>query len=209
MKKISKKKHLEMLIQNIPKHQNPNVSLEQYPTSSSIAADLLWNAYSLGDIQDQNIIDLACGTGILAIASSLLDAKKVLGIDIDKSSINIAEDVSNKMNLKNIDFLVKDITKDTLDYKCDTLIQNPPFGSQERSKKGIDIKFIDVASKMADVIYSFHMASTHDFIFDYFENLGMTISHEFKYRFPISKIYDFHTQDVKNVDVIVFRVENF
>jgi putative methylase len=209
MKNISKKKHLEMLIQNIPKHQNPNASLEQYSTPSSIAADLLWNAYSLGDIANQKVIDLACGTGILGIASILLDAKDVLAIDIDKNSIDIAKEVANKMDLKNIEFLVKDITRDKLDYKYDTLIQNPPFGSQERSKKGIDTKFIDVASKISDVIYSFHMASSHDFIFDYFENLGMTVSHEFRYKFPIPKIYDFHTKEIQYVNVVVFRVENF
>ena len=50
MKKITKKKHLEMAIQKVPKHPNPKVDLEQYFTPATIAADLLWNAYSLEDI---------------------------------------------------------------------------------------------------------------------------------------------------------------
>ena len=49
MKKITKKKHLEMAIQNVPSHPNPKVDLEQYSTPAVIASDLLWNAYSLDD----------------------------------------------------------------------------------------------------------------------------------------------------------------
>ena len=74
MKKIRKKKQLEMAIQSIPPHPNPKVELEQYSTPAIIAADLLWNAYSLGDIENSEIIDLGCGTGILSIGSLLLGA---------------------------------------------------------------------------------------------------------------------------------------
>ena len=38
MKKITKKKHLEMAIQKVPKHPNPKVDLEQYSTPATIAA---------------------------------------------------------------------------------------------------------------------------------------------------------------------------
>ena len=58
MKKIKRKKHLEMRIQSIPPHPKPKVELEQYATPSVIASDLLWNAFSLGDIENKNIVDL-------------------------------------------------------------------------------------------------------------------------------------------------------
>ena len=54
--KISKKKHLEMILENVPNHPNPKVGLEQYSTPATIAADLVWNAYGLGDIDGMNIL---------------------------------------------------------------------------------------------------------------------------------------------------------
>ena len=198
-----------MLIQSIPSHQNPKVELEQYSTPSTIVADLLWNAYSLGDIFEKNIMDFGCGNGIFAIASSLLGAKSITAIDIDEDSINFAKNLVLEKKINNIEFLIGDSLKFSTNYKYDTLIQNPPFGSQKKAISGIDTKFIESAIDISNVIYSFHMASTYEYIFDYFEKLGGKITHEFKYNFPIPKIYDFHEKDLKNVNVIVFRVENY
>ena len=61
MKKITKKKHLEMKLQSIPPHPNPKVGLEQYTTPSIIASDLIWNAYSLGDIENMNVLVVSYG----------------------------------------------------------------------------------------------------------------------------------------------------
>lgn len=224
MRKITKKKHLEMMVQQIPSHPNPKVELEQYSTPANIASDVLWNAYTLGDIKDMSVVDLGCGTGIFSISSMLLGAKQVLGIDIDKESLEIAQNISQHIGvdgqkLESLHFLEKDVNgieniKDlnVSGFNCDkvdTLIQNPPFGSQEKVKKGADRKFIEFASKNSEVIYSFHMASTHDFVKDYFEKLGGKITHEFLYDFPIKKIYKFHSRESKDVKVIVFRVETF
>lgn len=54
-----------MALQSIPPHIKPKVELEQYTTPAKIAADLLWNAHALGDIEGLKVVDLACGTGIL------------------------------------------------------------------------------------------------------------------------------------------------
>ena len=206
MKKIRKKKQLEMAIQSIPPHPNPKVELEQYSTPAIIAADLLWNAYSLGDIENSEIIDLGCGTGILSIGSLLLGAKKVTGVDIDEESLAIAR--LNSENL-NIEFVCCDISDFNCFDNCDVVIQNPPFGSQKKSERGADLKFIDKAKECSPrVIYSFHMASTEKFIIDYFEKSGFVVTHIFRYKFILPKIYDFHTKESKEVDVIVIRAEN-
>ena len=55
MKKITRKKHLEMRLQAIPSHPKPKVGLEQYTTPSVIASDLIWNAYALDDIEGMNV----------------------------------------------------------------------------------------------------------------------------------------------------------
>lgn len=201
MKKITKKKHLEMAIQKVPKHPNPKVDLEQYSTPATIAADLLWNAYSLGDIADKKVMDLGCGTGIFAIASKLLGAASAIGVDIDKDSINLASSYCRDVN-----FICSDICDLENDFDVDTIFQNPPFGSQKNAKKGADLKFISKAIELSPkVLYSFHMASTEEFLISYFEKNDLEIIHIFRYNFPIPKIYEFHTRESANVEVIVIR----
>lgn len=201
MKKITKKKHLEMVIQKVPKHPNPKVDLEQYSTPATIAADLLWNAYSLGDIADKKVMDLGCGTGIFAIASKLLGAASAIGVDIDKDSINLASSYCGDVN-----FICSDICDLENDFDVDTIFQNPPFGSQKNAKKGADLKFISKAIELSPkVLYSFHMASTEEFLISYFEKNDLEITHIFRYNFPIPKIYEFHTRESANVEVIVIR----
>lgn len=201
MKKITKKKHLEMAIQKVPKHPNPKVDLEQYSTPATIAADLLWNAYSLGDIADKKVMDLGCGTGIFAIASKLLGAASAIGVDIDKDSTDLASSYCG-----DVDFICSDICDLENDFDVDTIFQNPPFGSQKNAKKGADLKFISKAIELSTkVLYSFHMASTEEFLISYFEKNDLEITHIFRYNFPIPKIYEFHTRESANVEVIVIR----
>ena len=201
MKKITKKKHLEMAIQKVPKHPNPKVDLEQYSTPATIAADLLWNAYSLGDIADKKVMDLGCGTGIFAIASKLLGAASAIGVDIDKDSIDLASSYCGDVN-----FICSDICDLENDFDVDTIFQNPPFGSQKNAKKGADLKFISKAIELSPkVLYSFHMASTEEFLISYFEKNDLEITHIFRYNFPIPKIYECHTRESANVEVIVIR----
>lgn len=201
MKKITKKKHLEMAIQKVPKHPNPKVDMEQYSTPATIAADLLWNAYSLGDIADKKVMDLGCGTGIFAIASKLLGAASAIGVDIDKDSTDLASSYCG-----DVDFICSDICDLENDFDVDTIFQNPPFGSQKNAKKGADLKFISKAIELSPkVLYSFHMASTEEFLIRYFEKNDLEITHIFRYNFPIPKIYEFHTRESANVEVIVIR----
>lgn len=201
MKKITKKKHLEMAIQKVPKHPNPKVGLEQYSTPATIAADLLWNAYSLRDIADKKVMDLGCGTGIFAIASKLLGAASAIGVDIDKDSTDLASSYCG-----DVDFICSDICDLENDFDVDTIFQNPPFGSQKNAKKGADLKFISKAIELSPkVLYSFHMASTEEFLISYFEKNDLEITHIFRYNFPIPKIYEFHTRESANVEVIVIR----
>ena len=232
--KISKKKHLEMILENVPKHPNPKVDLEQYSTPAIIAADLIWNAYGLGDIDGMSVLDLGCGTGIFAIASSLMGARCSLGVDIDEESISLAKNTKNSIYQShdidgaNTNFIVGDINSfnsisDLLNdtnlndindnhsslSRFDTLIQNPPFGSQERGTRHADRKFMEFAVNSADVIYSFHMKNTEEFVIDYYRDLGAEVTHKLVYKFPVPKIYDFHTDESRDVKVIVLRVENF
>jgi len=135
MKKITRKKHLEMKIQSLPPHPKPKVGLEQYTTPSVIASDLIWNAYSFGDVENRNVLDLGCGTGIFAISSLLMGAKSSVGVDIDLDSINVANEFSNKLKLDNIYFICEDICEFNTDDEINTIFQNPPLDLKKRLKK--------------------------------------------------------------------------
>ncbi len=214
-KPITKKRHLEMALESLPSHGKPKIKLEQYHTPSIIASDVLWNAYNLGDIEDKNVIDLGCGTGIFAIGSSMLGSKCVWGIDIDFDALIMAKETSEKLGLnENTNFVEMDINEIDINNIfsgemkfMDTCIQNPPFGSQLKVKKGADRIFMEKAIQIAPVVYSFHMAETEDFVENYFLNLGGKITHKFYYSFSIPRTYSFHKQESKKVEVIVVRVE--
>lgn len=207
-KPIKKKRHLEMALQSLPSHSKPKIELEQYHTPSIIAADLLWNAYNLGDIENKSVVDLGCGTGIFAIGSAMLGARCVKGIDVDHDAIRNAEENSKKLGLEErINFFKSDIKNVSPDKIHDTCIQNPPFGSQLKSKKGADRIFMEKSMELANVVYSFHMAETENFVENYFLNLGGKVTQKFSYSFQIPKIYSFHKQEIKFIEVVVLRVE--
>ena len=85
-----KKKDLEISLQSLEVFNNPKVSLEQYPTPSVIASDILFSAYAADDIAGKRIADLGCGTGIFAIGAYLLGAESVTAFDIDGDALEIA-----------------------------------------------------------------------------------------------------------------------
>ena len=195
-----------MKLQAVPPHPQPKVGLEQYTTPSIIASDLIWNASSLGDIENKNILDLGCGSGIFTIGCGLMGANLACGVDVDGDSIQLAKQTSQKLKLDNVKYCLSDINQLSESFDADTIIQNPPFGSQKNAKHGEDLNFVKKACKLdPKVLYSFHMASTEEFLINFYKDNGLNITHIFRYNFPIPKIYEFHTKEIQNVNVIVFR----
>ena len=197
-----KKKHLELILQKIPTYTIPDPKLEQYLTPASIAADIIFKAYHFGDIENKKIIDLGCGTGIFSVGAIILGAKKVIGIDIDKNSIEIAQKYA-KENRLNIEFYAINIVDVT--GKFDTIIMNPPFGSQKSNKKA-DRKFIEKGFEIGSIIYSIHLSQTIDFITKLIKALGGTIDYSNDYIFPIKWMYNFHKKETENFNVTLLRI---
>lgn len=190
-----KKKDLEMLLQTIPPFDRPKASLEQYSTPSVIASDVLFIAYAEGDIADKVVADLGCGTGILAIGASKLGAKRVVGVDLDEDALSQAE-ANARFAGADIDLLAEDVTE--FAEKVDTVVMNPPFGSQKRNA---DRPFLDVAMTVADAVYSIHMSDTVDFLAKYISDRGFYVDFQKRYKFEIPHMFSFHTKAKKCFDV--------
>ena len=124
-----KKKDLEISLQSLGTFRDPKVQLEQYPTPSVIASDILFSAYAAGDVAGKRIADLGCGTGIFAIGAGLLGAESVSAFDTDPEAIEIAKENASKLDCE-IEFVRCDVTEVTGRY--DTVLMNPPFGSQNK-----------------------------------------------------------------------------
>ena len=133
---ISSKSSLAVLLSKLRVFEAPKLKAEQYTTDSEIAADVLWQAYYLRDIENKTIADLGSGTGILGLGALLLGAKKVFFVENDKDSIEITKEnlafiekeTKAKLSEKAI-FLNRDINN--FNDKVDTVIQNPPFGTKQ------------------------------------------------------------------------------
>ena len=197
-----KQKELEIILQKVPTYEQPNPYIEQYMTPANIAADIIFTAYGFGDIQDKKVIDLGCGTGIFSFGAKYVNAKEVIGIDIDEESIKIAKNYAEKNN-EDIQFIIKDV-KD-LDIKCDTVIMNPPFGAQ-KSNRWADRRFIEKGFEIAKVIYSLHLTKTLDFIEKMILALGGEISYYKKYVFPIKHSFSFHNKKSLKFDVTLLKI---
>jgi len=197
-----KKKELEMILQKVPAFKKPSPTLEQYLTPAGIAADIIFIAHQFGDINDKIVIDLGCGTGIFAIGASLTGAKRVIGYDIDKKSIEIAKKHAEGNNL-NVEFVVKDVLD--VNEKCDTIIMNPPFGAQKSDRKA-DRKFIEKGFEIASILYSLHLSKTVSFIDKMITSMGGEISYSKDYVFPIKYTYEFHEKKVEKYDVSLLRI---
>lgn len=75
-----KLKKLQCELEDFETFENPKIELEQYTTSSHIAACILHTAqFVYADIENKTVADLGCGSGILCIGAALLDAKFCTG----------------------------------------------------------------------------------------------------------------------------------
>jgi len=195
-----------MALQAIPSHPHPDPNLEQYHTPASIAADVVWNAQAYGDLRDMKVVDLGCGTGILALGVALMGAVEVVGVDVDIDALQVANSEAVRLEVQDkCRFLNMDMND--FQEQADTVIQNPPFGAQKAHRKDADRRFLEKALEVAPVVYSFHLAKTKEFLELMVKALNANITHVFHYRFPLPRIYHFHQDEKREVEVVVLRIE--
>ncbi|WP_455367863.1 METTL5 family protein [[Eubacterium] cellulosolvens] len=206
IKDLFHKKDLEILLEKLKPHPQPQFSLEQYTIPSETASEILFTAGCIfDDIRGKRIVELGCGTGRLALGASAIGAKEVIGVDIDPLAVWTAK--KNQQKVKNhgqIQWIISDI--DCIQGKFDTALQNPPFGVQRR---GADRRFIDTALKIAKATYSLHKSDPKNrvFIKRFVDENGGKITDLFQLKFKIPWTFSFHTKRVQTINVDLYRME--
>ncbi|MEM5792742.1 MAG: METTL5 family protein [Candidatus Aenigmatarchaeota archaeon] len=202
------KKHVEIILSKLKNNPNPKPSLEQYEINSNLAAEIVNLAYISGDIKNKIVLDLGCGSGKLAIASSFFKPKKVYGIDIDEKAIKIAienvkiaEKISGIRIGKKIEFLRMDVSNWA--ERVDTVVQNPPFGIQN---KHADRIFLEKALECSRKVYSLHRSyhKSREFLTKFVEKRGGSVERIVKFEFRLPHTFRFHSRPVVKFDVDLF-----
>jgi putative methylase len=207
MEKMITKSKLAIILSKLNSFCKPKVRDEQYITDSEIAAEVLWNAYNLNDIDRKVIADFGAGTGILGIGALILGAKEIYFVDSDKNALEIAK---NNLNLIKSEFNIRGKTKfiynniNDFEGKTDVVIQNPPFGIKN---KHADKVFLEKAFKIAKIIYSLHKSETKRFVRAISNDYGFDISHVWNYEMPLKASYVFHKKRIKRIKVSWFRLK--
>ena len=207
MGQITSKSTLAIALSHLEGFNEPKVREEQYLMDSEIGAEVLWNAYLLGDMRGKVIADLGCGTGILGIGALLLGAKDVFFIDSDEKALEIAKNNYSKIksegyNIGKVELVCQDIIN--FDVKVEVVIQNPPFGTKVRHN---DVFFLEKALKMAPIVYSFHKSESKQFLERFSAKNKAKITHIWSFKFPLKAVFSFHRRQIHRINVSCFRFE--
>jgi len=202
---ILDKKDLEIVLSNLKSFENPKFELEQYSTPSDLAADLLWQAFMDGNIHNKVVVDLGCGTGILAFGASMLGAEIVYGFDVDNEALKTAEENLKRLKeikiiLKKIIFMKKDVSE--VNKLCDTVIMNPPFGIQTHKA---DRPFLEKAFELSNFVYSIHSVNSGRYLKAFAEEHNFNAALIKKGKIILPPTMKFHTKSKYPINVEIWR----
>jgi len=205
---IGSKQRLAMLLSKMKVFDQPDTTLEQYPTDSEVAAAILWDAKMHGEIEEKLVADFGCGTGILGIGALALGAKRVIFIELDAkvfpalmANLHLLEQELKK-EFSNYEIIQGNI--ENYHHPVDVVIQNPPFGTQE---KHADLVFLKKALALAPVAYSLHKTSTIDYLRDWARANDARVTHEQNYDFPLKLTMAQHTKRIERIAVSCLRFQ--
>ena len=84
---------------------------------------------------NKKILDIGTGSGAISLAlSKNLKDSKIIGVDISKNAIDLANENKIKLNINNVEFKESDIFSN-IDEKFDIIVSNPPYINKEDFEK--------------------------------------------------------------------------
>jgi putative methylase len=195
------KKQLAIQLSKLRVFEKPKLSMEQYPTDSEIAADILWDAFMKGDLANKTIADLGAGTGILGIGALLLGAHHVYFVEKDLDAVMLLN--QNLRILRNKNYTVLSMDVSAFIEKVDTVFQNPPFGTKQAHA---DKPFMETAFRIATVVYSFHKTATDAFVRAIAGDFSFTVAETYHFVFPLRQTYSYHKKKLERIEVTCYRL---
>jgi len=152
---------------------------------------------------DDIALDIGTGTGIQALIAAE-KAKEVIGVDINKRAIKLAEDNANLNKISNVEFRISDLFE-KVSEKFDLIIFNPPYlpvsendaigKSWSGGKKGIEVieGFLDSVGKYLKPSGRFQLviSSLNDInrINELFSKKGLEFKITASKKLPFEEIY--------------------
>jgi len=202
------KRALEQQLTVVGGFENPQAPLEQYHTPPDLAAHIVHTADLQGDIEDRLVVDLGCGTGMLALGAALRGPDRVVGVDIDPAPLETARRNERRVGSKTgVSWVLGDATRAPLrPDEPATVVMNPPFGAQSGNEHA-DRAFLETAARVATVSYSVHNAGSEEFVESFCEDAGGEVTHVFAAELDLPRQFEFHDSDREVVDVEVYRIE--
>lgn len=98
---------------------------------TEILVDLIINDNS----NNKKILDIGTGSGAISLAlSKNLKDSKIIGVDISKKAIDLANENKIKLNINNVEFKESDIFSN-IDEKFDIIVSNPPYINKKDFEK--------------------------------------------------------------------------
>ncbi|UYP45674.1 Release factor glutamine methyltransferase [Candidatus Lokiarchaeum ossiferum] len=217
-----KKSELINIIQGLKVFSNPKLKYEQYITDAISTADLMFHlTFTKGDLQNNIIVDLGCGSGNLTVAAAILGAKKIISVDIDSDAIKILKENLTTYDLQSkVEIIQADLQKESILPQIQNItkkdflenskakivvISNPPFGVRN---KGVDVAFLKQALQFADVIYSIHLANTKTQVYleEKIPKLGGFILERSTLYLTLKHTYKHHNKAQKSVQTDIYRI---
>ncbi|ASI99250.1 METTL5 family protein [Thermococcus celer] len=200
-----RKKHLAMALSRLEGFRDPKPELEQYRTPGDVAAELLWMAHSLGDIEGKVIADLGAGTGVLTIGACLLGAGRVYAVEVDGAAIEV---LRRNVEAAGVGECVEVVNSDVSEFsgRAEVVVMNPPFGAQNPHA---DRPFLIKAFEISDVVYSIHLAKpeVRRFIENFVKDFNFSITHRVTMPFEIPAQFSFHRKRLERITIDVYRFQ--